>query len=151
MKNWENIDEVLDFAIAREQEAVDFYSDLAAKSKDTRSKATFEQFAEEEKGHKRKLLAVQEGGVKLKPGGTVNDLKMADYLVDVEPARDLDYQYGLILAMKREKAAYRLYTDIAEQANDEEMRTLFLALAQEEAKHKLRFEIEYDDEIYAQN
>ena len=31
------------------------------------------------------------------------------------------------------------------------MRELFLSLAQEEAKHKLRFEIEYDDMILTEN
>ncbi|MFC1609882.1 ferritin family protein [Myxococcota bacterium] len=141
----------MEFAIAGEQEAVDFYSELAEKTTNAHARANFKQFAEEERGHKRKLLAVQKGGIELKPGKKVLDLKMADYLVDVEPTKDLDYQYVLILAMKREKAAFRLYTDLAEQVNEEEIRSLFLALAQEEAKHKLRFEIEYDDEIYAQN
>jgi hypothetical protein len=31
------------------------------------------------------------------------------------------------------------------------MKTFFLALAQEEAKHKLRFELEYDDQILRDN
>ena len=34
---------------------------------------------------------------------------------------------------------------------DPELRKMFLSLAQEEAKHKLRFEIEYDDEIMKEN
>ena len=36
-------------------------------------------------------------------------------------------------------------------APDEDLRGLLLSLAQEEAKHKLRFEIEYDDRILTEN
>jgi len=70
---------------------------------------------------------------------------MAEYVVDVAPSPDMNYQGALILAMKKEKAAFRLYTDLAASAADEKVKGTFLALAQEEARHKLRFEVEYDD------
>ena len=35
--------------------------------------------------------------------------------------------------------------------NDAELKSLFLRLAQEEAKHKLHFEIEYDEHILTEN
>jgi rubrerythrin len=63
----------------------------------------------------------------------------------------MDYQSALILAMKQEKAAFRLYTDLAASTDDEKVRDLFLGLAQEEAKHKLRFEVEYDDDFLRDN
>ena len=53
--------------------------------------------------------------------------------------------------MKQEKAAFKLYSDLAEAAEDEGVRNTFLALAQEEAKHKLRFETEYDEHILSGN
>jgi len=82
----------------------------------------------------------------------VADLKIGDYLVAVEPIEgELDYQKALIIAMKKEKAAFRLYTDLAGKVDDRGIRDLLLGLAQEEAKHKLRFEIEYDDMILAEN
>ena len=83
--------------------------------------------------------------------GTVLDLKMADYLVAGEVSGDMDYQQALIMAMKKEKAAFRLYSDLADRVADGALRTLFLGLAQEEAKHKLRFEVEYDDVILRDN
>jgi rubrerythrin len=49
------------------------------------------------------------------------------------------------MAMKREEAAFNLYTGLAKLAGDEELKRILLALAQEEAKHKLRFEIEYKE------
>jgi rubrerythrin len=71
--------------------------------------------------------------------------------MDIELKPNLDFQDALILAMKAEKAAYRLYNDLAEATDDENARNMFLTLAQEEAKHKLRFEIEYDNYAYRDN
>ena len=63
----------------------------------------------------------------------------------------MSYQDALTLAMKKEKAAFRMYTVLADKATDPVVKTLFLKLAQEESKHKLRFEIEYDDYILKEN
>ena len=144
-------DDVLDFAIAREQEAHDFYEDLANRSKRPGVKELFEQFAQEELGHKRKLEAIKEGQLSTPSLQPVTDLKIADYTVQVEVTENLGYQDALILAMKREKAAFRLYTDLAKMISEPTMRATFAALAQEEAKHKLRFEVEYDDVILTEN
>ena len=151
MNHWDSLDDALDFAIEKEQEAVDFYTDLATQAKNPLSRKVFEDFAREEKGHKAKLESVKRGKLELRSTKNIVDLKISDYLVDVEPGPNLDFQQALILAMKREKAAFRLYTDLAEQMDDPKIRGVFLLLAQEEAKHKLRFEIEYDDKIYAEN
>jgi len=61
--------------------------------------------------------------------------------------RLMDYQDVLILAMKKEKASFHLYTDLADEVENQIQKETFLSLAQEEAKHKLRFEIEYDNEV----
>ena len=76
---------------------------------------------------------------------------MAEYLKDVAPDSGMTYQQALITAMKAEKAAFKLYNDLAESADEPSVKELFLALAQEEARHKLRFEIEYDQEILTEN
>jgi len=58
---------------------------------------------------------------------------------------------ALILAMKREKSAFKLYTDLSNLVKDQDIKELFRSLAQEELKHKLRFELEYDDNILGEN
>jgi len=63
----------------------------------------------------------------------------------------LSFQDALILAMKAEKAAFRLYSELATATDNAELQTMLLGLAQEEAKHKLRFEIEYDDYALKEN
>ena len=147
----DNLDELLDFAIAGEQEAHDFYLDLAKKVERPGMEGLFTQFAREELGHKAKLEGIKKGARSFAPAKKVVDLKIGDYLVEVDPTVTLTYQNALILAMKRERAAFRLYTDLAAHAEDAEVKQIFESLAQEEAKHKLRFEVEYDDMILTEN
>jgi rubrerythrin len=145
------VDEILDFAIDREQEAHDFYVRLASQATRPGMKQAFTDFAEEEANHKRKLQAIQAGGKLLRSGEQVPDLGIARYAADVEPDHELDYQEALLLAMKREDAAHRLYTDLAAATRDAELKEAFLGLAHEEAKHKLRFETEYDEVVLQEN
>jgi len=151
VSQWNSADEILDFAIKNEEEAAKFYTDLAAKTDSASMREVFQEFAGEEQQHKAKLLGVKQSGSMTPASAKVADLKIGDYLVEAEPGADLDYQQTLILAMKREKAAFKLYTDLAAATADADLRGLLLALAQEEAKHKLRFEIEYDDHILTEN
>ena len=148
---FDSVDAVLDFAIQNEQGASDFYTELASKMEKPQMKQAFEGFAAEERGHKAKLEAIKAGKQVTLSKAKVQDLKIGDYLVEQKPSASMDYQSALILAMKQEKAAFRLYTDLAASTDDEKTRDLFLSLAQEEAKHKLRFEVEYDDDFLAQN
>ena len=79
------------------------------------------------------------------------DLKIAEYLADVKPDPQMDYQSALTFAMKREAATFKMYNDMAERAQDPHVKETLLALAQEEARHKRRIETEYDDHILTQN
>lgn len=150
MDTFESFVAVLDYAIEKETEANQFYLDLAKQMKNPAMSKVFEAFAKEELGHKTKLQAIKQGK-EIPPVKNITDLKIADYTVDVEPSADMSYQDALILAMKKEKAAYKLYLDLADQVENEDQKDLFLSLAQEEAKHKLRFEIEYDDVMLSEN
>lgn len=145
MDKFGSVEELLDFAIEKEEEANKFYTDLVGKMDRPAMKRVFEDFAKEEQKHKEKLMEVK-GGKSLEPAQQkVTDLKIGDYLVDVQPSGDMDYQEALIVAMKKEKASFKLYTDLAATTEDNALQTMLLDLAQEEAKHKLRLEIEYDE------
>ncbi len=151
MKEWNSIDDILDFAIGEEQAAAAFYTALAEKMDQTSTRQVLESFAAEERKHEAKLIQVKEGGAFAPSHHTVPDLKIGDYLIDLEPSPEMDYQDALIVAMKKEKAAFRLYSDLASSVQDKTIKTLFMALAQEEAKHKLHFELEYDDYVLSEN
>ena len=146
-----SINEILDFAIEKEQEASQFYADWAKKLTAPNLRDMFEHFAQEELKHKEKLIRVQKGNTFQPSAKQVTDLKIVDYLVDIMPSPNMDYQEALIIAMKREKASFKLYNDLTAVAGTESLQSLFTALAQEEAKHKLRLETEYEKEIYSEN
>jgi len=145
MEALRTVNEILDFAVAREDESAQFYTNLAGKAESSNIRQVFLDFAREEQTHKAKLQAIKRGKLLLPAAKKVKDLKIADYVVDVAPTPDMNYQQALILAMKKERASFLLYTQLAETTSDDNLRATFLTLAQEEAKHKLRFEIEYDE------
>lgn len=151
MENFKNIDEILDFAIQSEQDAVYFYSKLARKAKTKDMEDIFEEFAQEEVKHKARLLDIKEKGSFEVSDEKVADLQIADYTTKVQPSDDMSYQDALVLAMQKEKAAFKLYSNLAERAPNDEMKALFQSLAMEESKHKLRFELEYDDNVLREN
>jgi len=82
--------------------------------------------------------------VKLDP---IPDLRISDYLIDVECQPDSSYADILRLVMKNEEHSVKLYNDLKESCVDEDLKRLFELLAHEEAKHKLKFEKIYDEEI----
>lgn len=145
------VEEILDFAIEREQAAADFYVDLAERASSAWMKDMLLSFSKEEMRHKGKLKSVKKGEKLLSSEQQVQDLKISDYLVEVEPQDDISLQDAMIVAMKREKAAYRLYSDLAGKVDDPEIKDLFMGLAQEEAKHKLYFEVQYDEQVLGDN
>ena len=146
-----SVDEILDFAIGEEIAAYEFYMDLSSQVDRNDTKLLFQEFAAEEEGHKVKLEGIKKGKLLIPSQDKVMDLKISDYVVDVDPSDKIDYQKALILAMKKEKSAFRMYTDLSAKAPNEDLKNTFLALAQEEARHKLRFELEYDEQVMRDN
>ncbi len=145
------VDEILDYAIDQEQQAADFYASFAARAEKAGMKKMLLEFAEEEKSHKERLLAVKTGERKLTPEKEVLDLKVSNYLVEVDASDKISYQDALIVAMKRERAAFELYSDMAEKITDANLKQVFVGLAKEEAKHKLFFETEYEKHVLMHN
>ena len=138
-------DEILEFAIAREIEANRFYLALAERVANPEIRKVFEDLAAEELEHKAKLeLEVMKTGKVLSTEGRVT-IPEHEYIVsDSKLALDMDYKDMLMLGMEKEEASFRTYVNLVGQAQDEQSREVLLALAEEEVKHKMRFEIEYE-------
>jgi len=137
--------EVFELAISREVEAYYFFLTLANRVKSPKMRKVFEELAEEELGHKEKLeLEI------MKLGKTVDEqLKPprpeSDYILADTPSQlDMDYKDILLLGIEKEKASFRTYINLLSTIQDEETREILLAIAEEEVKHKLRFEEEYN-------
>jgi len=145
MGEFESVEEILEFAIAREVAANEFYIDLAKRLESPAMRELALKFAEEELEHKAKLeLETMKEGIAV-AAGKVAEFKMSDYMADVGFVPDMDYKDLLILAMKKERKSLRLYIDLAIIVEDADSRETLLSLAEEEAGHRARFEIEYDE------
>ena len=147
MEQFNIVDDIFVFAIEREIEAHKFYTDMAAKMPDKTMKQVFLDFAAEELNHKKLLEDAKAGKKVLLRKEQIADLKIAEFTVAVKPTPNMTFKDALILAMQKEKKAFKLYTSIANLMSNKENAELFAALAQQEAKHKLRFELEYDDVV----
>jgi len=145
------VDEILDYAIDQEQQAADFYEDVASRAESTEMQKMLMDFHAEEKRHKKILQDVKSGEHELTPEQEILDLKISDYLVEVEFSENISYQDALIIAMKKERAAYQLYTDMAAKVPESHLQTVLIGLAKEEEKHKLFFETEYDERVLTEN
>ncbi len=143
--DFETYYEALEFAIDREAESNRFYLELAGQMERPTLQKLFENFAEEELKHKAKLeLEMMKEGRTVKNPAAVLTLEDGPRGMTVEPDLEISYEDALILGMQREKKAFRLYIDLAAMVRDEDTREMLMTLAEEEARHKLLFEIEYD-------
>ena len=139
--------EIVQFAIQREIESVDFYNEARKIVKHSGTKELFSDFAKQEEGHRKKLEEVESGKIVLGKIEKVPNLKISDYLVDATLKPEISFAEILRIAMKREERSVKLYTDLNEKNEDETLRKLFTFLVQEESKHKYALEKIYDDEI----
>ena len=143
--------EILDFAVAREKEAVAFYRDLQKEAKFQGQLKMLQDLEAMEMGHIAVIEGIRRDGVLETDIPRVQNLKISEYItVDVD-SLDLSYQNILIRGMKREEASFKLYTELSVKFGDSELATLFRKLASDEAKHKLFFEKLYDEWIGAGN
>jgi len=138
--------EVLEFAIFREVEAYHFYMALAKVVDNLEMRKVLEDFAKEELEHKAKLeLEVLKMGQVLPAEKEFPAPSMDNYIIpNTDSLIDIDYKDMLLLAIEKEEASFKTYVNLAIHAIDQESKDVLLAIAEEEVKHKYRFEIEYD-------
>ncbi len=151
MKAFQNVNDILNFAMEQEQKAIEFYTHLASVARTEDMKKVFEEFAKEEISHKARLSQIQIDGIMTLAEEKVHDLKISDYIAADDVGENPSYEQALKLAMNREKAAFKLYSALAEKVDNSNLKKIFQLLAIEESKHKLRFELEYDEYVLREN
>jgi len=143
----EKLNEVLKFAIENELAAAEFYRDMQSKVKIQASKVMLKEFEQMELGHADILKNLDLHKIENYNPPKISNLKLSDYMVEPTIQDELSYQDVLVIAMKREEAATKMYNDLAAQAENTIVKNMFLKLAAEEARHKLQLETIYDEEI----
>ena len=147
-----SIEEIFELAITREVEAHQFYLDLVRRTKNPMMKKIFRELAEEELEHKAKFeLEIMKEGKVVATAEKAADFNLSSYLENAEDVREMDYKDMLIMAIAKEKRSVRFYIELAALVKDKESRDVLVSLAEEEAKHEARFQIEYDQLVRAKD
>jgi len=144
----DQIRRALDFAIAKEREAQDFYLEWAKKAQSPAIATLFAELAEAERGHETMLRSISVDQL-LSETEPVADLGLSGILVEAPPSPGMTLQQALVLAMKREETSVALYERLATFGGP--AAEIFKALAGEEKRHKLRLESDYEATILAEN
>ena len=139
--------EVIDFAIKREEDAIQGYGSMIEVAKTPGITELLEELQEEERKHKMLLQELTEGKVESYLPTKVIDLKISDYLEEDTLDAEMDFQQLLIFAAKKEQNAVKLYSKLAEEAESEELKKLFVFLVEQEKSHKLKLETEYEKHV----
>jgi rubrerythrin len=150
--DFESFEDIIRFAIEKEEEAIDFYKEASCQEKYSGAKDLFEEFAQEEVKHRTLLEGFLKGERALSDYKFewIPDMKRSDYIVGVKYEKGMSYPEILRLAMKREEGSLALYNLLERKTEDEDLVKVFKMLSQEEAKHKLALETLYDDFMAAQ-
>lgn len=143
----ESFEDIIAFAIKKEEEAIDSYGSMAEKAKSPGIRELLLELQEEEKNHKKLLQNIITERIESLKIKEVMDLKISDYLVEEPPSPEMNFQDLLILAAKKEQRAVELYSDLGNKAEEEELKKLFEFLVMQEKSHKLKLEKEYDAHV----
>jgi rubrerythrin len=143
--NLEAYKEIIKQAIANEVAARKFYEDAANTLKDPYLKKLFTTLADEEKKHRDILTKIYTGNTMDRYFSESRDYKVAETVDEPELSMAMKPADAFALAMKKEEAAMKQYTEMAEMCDDEGRRQVFLDLAAMERDHKLKMESAFID------
>ncbi|MBN2246550.1 MAG: ferritin family protein [Candidatus Aminicenantes bacterium] len=142
-----NFEEIIQFAIKREEDAIRTYGEMAEKTNMPGLKKLLIDLQSEEKNHKKMLENISQEKLKSYEVKKVPDLKITDYLLEEPIEPEMNFQELLIYAAKKEQRAADLYSELASQAQDDDMKKTFEFMVQQEKSHKLKLEKEYEDHV----
>jgi len=139
--------EAINFAIKREEDAIRGYGSMIEVAKTPGISKLLQELQDEERKHKKLLQELNEGKIESYVPTKVIDLKISDYLEEDTLDAEMDFQTLLIFAAKKEQSAVKLYSDLTEKSESEELKRLFEFLVEQEKSHKLKLETEYEKHV----
>jgi rubrerythrin len=145
---FQTIRELLQFAITKEQASQRFYTDMARQVKDIAAQKIFETISKQEEQHEEALkLEVLKQGYTLAEGPQAAESAEFEWQEELDLDREsvsMSYTDALMMAIQKERAAFQLYTQLISMTQEPQMRKMLLGLAEEEMRHVIQFEREYD-------
>lgn len=143
--------EIIDYALERERDAVKFYKNLRDENIYKSSKELLNELIEMELDHINILLNFREKDIEKYRSTITLDAKFDKILKVINKEEELTPQDVLITAMQKEEESKQLYFELAQMTDDEFTKKVFMRLSDEEAKHKLKIQDIYEDQILTEN
>lgn len=145
-------DDIIAFCIKLEKDSIALYQNLVDSADNASSRQFYESLVKMEKGHVQKFENLGEDEFFKSAPKQVIDLKITDYMVDMDPKQARTWQDIIAMAAKGEAMARELYLELAGKYADEPfLREFFQMMAEEEAQHKLDLELEYERAVLGEN
>jgi len=142
-----SLDEVIAFAIDREDTAYKLYKRAAELSTSIAAKKMFEELAQEEATHKDVFVKIDEDKAESHKLCTLPESSIAKYLADVPFRADLTYNEILAFALKTEENAYQLYKAAAGMTEDPKLQKILMNFADVELGHRRKIEAIYEERV----
>jgi rubrerythrin len=146
---FETIEEAIRFAIQKEEASAQFYHDIAERMEYPATKIIFGVLSQNELQHKSNLEMelMKIGRTVMQQPCTISGLADSMYLEVDEEAGKMTFLDALQVAIRKERASFILYASLMAQATDPELRQILLQLSEEEMRHLIQFENEYNGVI----
>jgi rubrerythrin len=141
------LNDLLDAAIQDEIGAQKFYLDACEITKNAKLREFLKSLAAEEKGHERILRGVKE--MEIYDGSLpvdeecIRKIELAHHIADEKPISEMTLEDAMIVAMKKENQASKIYGQMEESTPQEELKKLFSSLALDERRHFTSIEEHY--------
>jgi rubrerythrin len=147
MDKFVTLDDVIKFAVEREETAYQLYKRAAELSTSIASRKMFEELAEEEATHKDVFSKIDVEKAEQHKLCTLPESSIAKYLADIPFRADLTYSEILAFALKTEENAYQLYKAAAGMTDDPKLQKVLMNLADVELGHRRRLEVIYEERV----
>lgn len=141
------MEEVIAFAVEREDTAYRLYSRAAEISANPSAKKMFLELAHEEATHKDVFARIDADKLDDLRVCKLPEATIGQYLKDVPFRPDMNYQEILTFALKAEESAYQLYKAAAGATDNQKLQKTLLAFAEVELAHRRKIEALYDEHV----
>jgi rubrerythrin len=147
MEKFVTLEDVIRFAVEREDTAVKLYTRAAELATSISARKMFEELAQEEATHKDVFIKIDEDKADNHKLCTLPESSLAKYLAEVPFRPDMSYSQIIVNALKTEENAYQLYKAAAGMTDDPKLQKILMTFADVELGHRRRLETIYDERV----
>lgn len=145
--NFVTMDDVIRFAVEREETAYQLYTLAAEMSTSASAKKMFQELAAEEAAHKDVFSKINTDRAEQHKLCKLPETSISKYLTDVPFRPDMTYQEILVYALKTEENAYQLYKTAAGMTDDPALQKVLMGFADVELGHRRKIEELYEERV----